>query len=100
MNKKEKNVFIDVLNNMLEENKIFYLADISGLTADQSNALRRLCYKQNITIKVVKNTLLKKAFDKNSIDFEQLEKSVKSKHTKRIGVLISFVVIAIYIYIS
>lgn len=77
MNKKEKNEFIDVLNNMLEENKNFYLADISGLTADQSSSLRRLCYKQNVTIKVVKNTLLKKAFDKNSTDFEQLDDMLK-----------------------
>ena len=63
MNKKEKNDFIDVLNNMLEENKNFYLADIAGLTAEESSSLRRLCYKQNVTIQVVKNTLLKKAFD-------------------------------------
>ena len=65
MNKKEKNDFIDVLNNMLEENKNFYLADIAGLTAEESSSLRRMCYKQNVTIQVVKNTLLKKAFDKN-----------------------------------
>ena len=77
MNKKDKNKFIDVLNNMLEENKNFYLADIAGLTAEESSSLRRLCYKQNVTIQVVKNTLLKKAFDKNSIDFSQLEDVLK-----------------------
>ena len=57
MNKKEKNEFIDVLNNMLEENKNFYLTDIAGLTAEESSSLRRMCYKQNVTIQVVKNTL-------------------------------------------
>ena len=31
MNKQEKNELIDVLNNMLEENKNFYLADISSI---------------------------------------------------------------------
>ena len=72
MNKKEKNDFIDVLNNMLEENKNFYLADIAGLTAEESSSLRRLCYKQNVTIQVVKNTLLKKAFEKNDADFSEL----------------------------
>jgi|TARA_B110000263_G_scaffold232216_1_gene228091 large subunit ribosomal protein L10 len=77
MNKKEKNDLIDVLNNMLEENKNFYLADISGLTAEQSSSLRRLCYKQNVSIKVVKNTLLKKAFDKNSTNFDQLDDILK-----------------------
>ena len=73
MNKKEKNELIDVLNNMLDENKNFYLADIAGLSAEESSSLRRLCYKQNVTIQVVKNTLLKKALEKNSIDFAQLD---------------------------
>ena len=77
MNKKEKNELIDVLNNMLDENKNFYLADIAGLTAEESSSLRRLCYKQNVTIQVVKNTLLKKAFDKNSKDFTQLDEILK-----------------------
>ena len=77
MNKQEKNQLIDVLNKMLEENKNFYLADISGLTADQSSSLRRMCYKQNVSIQVVKNTLLKKAFDKNATNFEQLDDVLK-----------------------
>ena len=77
MNKKEKNELIDVLNNMLDENKNFYLADIAGLTAEESSSLRRLCYKQNVTIQVVKNTLLKKALDKNSMDFAQLDDILK-----------------------
>ena len=77
MNKKEKNELIDVLNNMLDENKNFYLADIAGLTAEESSSLRRLCYKQNVTIQVVKNTLLKKALNKNSTDFTQLDDILK-----------------------
>ena len=77
MNKKEKNQLIDVLNKMLEENKNFYLADISGLTAEQSSSLRRMCYKQNVSIQVVKNTLLKKAFDKNTTNFDQLDDVLK-----------------------
>ncbi len=77
MNKKEKNQLIDVLNKMLEENKNFYLADISGLTAEQSSSLRRMCYKQNVSIQVVKNTLLKKAFDKSATNFSQLDDVLK-----------------------
>jgi large subunit ribosomal protein L10 len=77
MNKKEKNQLIDVLNKMLEENKNFYLADISGLTAEQSSSLRRMCFKQNVSIQVVKNTLLKKAFDKNTTNFDQLDDVLK-----------------------
>lgn len=72
MDKKQKNQLIDTLDSMLVENKNFYLADISGLTAEQSSSLRRLCFKRNVSLQVVKNTLIKKAFEKNSTDFTEL----------------------------
>ena len=48
MNKLEKNKMIELLDGMLNENNNFYLADISGLTAEESSALRRLCFKRNV----------------------------------------------------
>ena len=72
MNREEKNELIEVLDGMLNDNKNFYLADISGLTAEENSSLRRLCFKREISLKVVKNTLLKKAFEKNQTDFSQL----------------------------
>ena len=73
MNKQEKNEMIATIDGMLNDNTNFYLADISGLTAEESSALRRLCFKREVTLKVVKNTLLKKAFDKNELDFSELD---------------------------
>ncbi len=70
MTREEKNKFIDDLDVLLNENKNFYLADISGLTAEESSNLRRLCFKRNVSLKVVKNTLLKKAMERNDSDFE------------------------------
>ena len=72
MNKLEKDKTIQALDNMLSDNNNFYLADISGLNAEQNSALRRLCFKRSVSIKVVKNTLLKKALEKNDLDFSQL----------------------------
>ena len=72
MHKEEKNQLIDVIDNMLNENNNFYLADISGLTADESSSLRRLCYKREVSLQVVKNTLLKKALERNGVDFSSL----------------------------
>ena len=72
MNKQEKDKTIQALDNMLSDNNNFYLADISGLNAEQNSALRRLCFKRSVSIKVVKNTLLKKALEKNNLDFSQL----------------------------
>ena len=72
MTKEEKNQFIDVLDKSIQENSNFYLADISGLTAEESSALRRICFKREVSLQVVKNTLLKKALERNDSDFEDL----------------------------
>ena len=72
MNKQEKNEMIATLEGMLTDNKNFYLADISGLTAEQNSALRRLCFKREVSLQVVKNTILKKALEKNGADFSEL----------------------------
>ena len=71
MTKEEKNKFIEDLDVLLNENKNFYLADISGLTAEESSDLRRLCFKRDVTLRVVKNTLLKKAMERNDSNFEE-----------------------------
>lgn len=71
MTREEKNKFIEDLDGMLNENTNFYLADISGLTAEESSDLRRICFKRNVTLKVVKNTLLKKAMERNDSNFEE-----------------------------
>jgi len=72
MNREEKDQMIATLDGMLNDNSNFYLADVSGLTAEENSALRRLCFKREVSLKVVKNTLLKKAFEKNDIDFSEL----------------------------
>ena len=72
MTKQEKNEMIATLEGMLNDNTNFYLADISGLTAEENSALRRLCFKREVSLKVVKNTLLKKVFETNDADFSEL----------------------------
>ena len=72
MTKEEKNQFIDVLDKSIQEHSNFYLADISGLSAEESSNLRRLCFKREVSLQVVKNTLLKKALEKNDSNYEEL----------------------------
>ena len=72
MTKEEKNQFIDVLDKSIQENSNFYLADISGLSAEESSNLRRLCFKREVSLQVVKNTLLKRALEKNDSNYEEL----------------------------
>lgn len=64
MNKEEKNQAIEVLTKKIADANVFYLADTSALTADQTSSLRRRCFKGDVKLEVVKNTLLAKAFDR------------------------------------
>ena len=77
MTREEKNKTIDELNAQLIENKNFYLTDIAGLDASSNSELRRLCYKSNVQLQVIKNTLLRKAMEKNDVDFAQMYDSLK-----------------------
>jgi len=72
MTKEEKNQAIDVLVAEIEQTPNFYLADISNLNAEDTYRLRSLAFKRSIGIKVVKNTLLKKALERANGDYEQL----------------------------
>ncbi len=63
MTREEKNQAISDLTSTLQENQIIYLADISELDADTTSKLRRMCFKNNISLQVVKNTLLQKAME-------------------------------------
>ena len=64
MTKEEKSQYIEDLAVKLSESGVFYLTDTAGLTVESVNSLREKCFKSNIELKVVKNTLLKKALEK------------------------------------
>ena len=72
MTKEEKNQSIEALVSVLEGTNIVYLTDTSGLDAETTSNLRRVCAKQGITLTVVKNTLLKKAMERSSKNFDEL----------------------------
>ena len=48
------------------------MTDASGLNAETTSKLRRECFKSNIKLEVVKNTLLLKAMESSEIDFGDL----------------------------
>jgi large subunit ribosomal protein L10 len=72
MKKEEKNQSVNVLAEKLSLTNNFYLTDISNLNVETSNRLRRICFKRNIQLKMVKNTLLRKAMEKSGKDFATL----------------------------
>lgn len=63
MTREEKAVAIEQLRDKLEDNQFFYLADTSSMTVAEISALRRICFDKGIDIKVVKNTIARKAME-------------------------------------
>ncbi len=59
-----------------------YLAETSELDAGSTSNLRRMCFQNDITLKVVKNTLLKRAMDEvEGRDFSPLYETLKGNTT-------------------
>ena len=63
MNKEEKSKQIAYLTEKISNASVFYLADTSELSADDTSKLRRRCFKGDVSLEVVKNTLVKKAME-------------------------------------
>ncbi|MBS7284813.1 MAG: 50S ribosomal protein L10 [Prevotella sp.] len=72
MKKEVKDTIIVELGAMLKEYGHFYLVDATGLNAEKTSDLRRKCFKSEVKMVIVKNTLLHKAFEASDIDFEPL----------------------------
>ena len=73
MTRADKQVTIDALTARFSASTFFYVTDTSGLTVEQINKLRRLCFDKGIKLQVAKNTLIKKALvagGKYSDEFE------------------------------
>lgn len=64
MTREEKAKYIDELAADLSSNNVIYLADTAELTVEVVNNLRRRAFNANVSMRVVKNTLLEKAMDK------------------------------------
>nr|WP_321225482.1 50S ribosomal protein L10 [uncultured Psychroserpens sp.] len=77
MTREEKSQVIEELTAQLADNANIYLADISGLNAGNTSDLRRACYKANVQLSVVKNTLLTKAMEASDRDFGELPTVLK-----------------------
>ncbi len=61
MTKQEKTAVIEELKEKFAECQFFYLTDSSAMTVAQINKLRRMFFEKGIEMRVVKNTLAKKA---------------------------------------
>lgn len=77
MTREEKSQVIEDLTAQLANSANIYLTDISGLNAGSTSDLRRACFKANVQLAVVKNTLLEKAMNASDKDFGELTQILK-----------------------
>ncbi len=74
MTREEKGQIIDELAEKFSQHSHFYITDASGFTVGQINAFRRICFHQGVEYRVYKNTLIRKALEKQSGNFEPMFK--------------------------
>lgn len=77
MRKEDKGTIIETIAATIQQYENFYLTDIASLNAAKTSELRRECFKEDIKLMVVKNTLLKKALDSLDNDFAELDSVLK-----------------------
>ena len=77
MTREEKSQVIEELTVELANNANIYITDISGLNAGTTSDLRRACFKANVKMAVVKNTLLEKAMEASDKEFGELPSVLK-----------------------
>ncbi|NSW94368.1 MAG: 50S ribosomal protein L10 [Bacteroidales bacterium] len=72
MRREEKSEIINSLAEQIKEYSHFYITDTAQLNAADTSALRRKCFESDIKLVVVKNTLLKRAFQQSEKNLEEL----------------------------
>ncbi|WP_027376199.1 50S ribosomal protein L10 [Kaistella palustris] len=78
MTKEDKVLVIQDIKDMLQDAKVVYVANLEGMNAAATSDFRRQAFKQNITMKVVKNTLLQKAMEQmEGVDYSEMFQSFK-----------------------
>ncbi len=77
MKKEDKSLLIEGLVETLNAYSHFYLVDMTALNSADTSELRRECYKQEIKLQVVKNTLFGKALEKLEGDYSALDVCLK-----------------------
>ena len=86
MTRTEKDQLIDELVQILAEKNVVYLTDASGLDSESTTSLRRECYKKDIRVRVVKNTLLRKAMERiEDRDYSELYDVLKGQTALLVG---------------
>lgn len=87
MRKEDKGRLIESIGAELQKYPYVYVVDLEGLNSVDTANLRRLCFKREVKLMVVKNTLLRKAMDNMGVDFSEIYPTFKGQTS----IMLSFV---------
>jgi large subunit ribosomal protein L10 len=79
MTREEKNAVVKDLTAQLKVTPNVYVTDAGGMTVAQVNTLRSMCFKAGIEMRVVKNTLLRKAMEATGKDYSGVFPELKNQ---------------------
>ncbi|SEG28093.1 LSU ribosomal protein L10P [Halpernia humi] len=86
MTKEQKVTAIQEIKDLLQDAKVVYVASLEGLNAAATSDFRRQAFKQNIKLKVVKNTLLQKAMEQlDGTDYSEMYETFKGNTAIMVG---------------
>lgn len=77
MKKEDKGIIRARIVELLQEYPHFYLTNIEGLNAEKTMALRRACFKADVKLMMVKNTLFREALRERGEEFAELDVVLK-----------------------
>ena len=78
MTKENKAAAIQEIKDLLKDAKNVYVANLNTLNAATTSDFRRQAFKSNVTLKVVKNTLLQKAMEQSEgVDYSEMFETFK-----------------------
>ncbi|MCU4176010.1 50S ribosomal protein L10 [Carboxylicivirga sp. N1Y90] len=77
MRKEDKNTVVNDLVANINEFSHFYVTEAGGLNAEVSSNLRRECFKKEVKMVMVKNTLLRKALEEVDGEYEEMFSTFK-----------------------
>lgn len=79
MTKEEKYAEVKELTAKLASTPNVYITNAGGLSVAQVSELRGLCHKAGIEMRVVKNTLLRKAMEASELNYEEVFPALKEQ---------------------
>lgn len=75
----EKKEVVEDITNKLDESSAVYIANYSGMSVSEINDLRADFYQEDVTLKVYKNTLVKRAMDEAG-GYEEMEQHLTEQN--------------------